>query len=221
MFHYPTRHVSSMANQYGGDGLPEAKEVGVLRFELALHLLRASLPSNLFSGDRNSMAHGIECRYPFLDYDLVDFTTRLPDWAYLDNAWGKAIMRTALSDRLPHDVLWRVDKVGFAAPQDRWLASPAMKEWLEERVFDQRLKSIPGYDGSALENVLSDHLQGKRDRSATLWQWASAAELLDMQAQGEWAARPKTQDLASLVTSPSELPEDTGLNMSSQQGSHN
>ena len=37
-----------------------------------------SLPSNLYSGDRNSMAHSIECRYPYLDYDLLDFSMTIP-----------------------------------------------------------------------------------------------------------------------------------------------
>ncbi|MFC7286920.1 asparagine synthase (glutamine-hydrolyzing) [Herminiimonas glaciei] len=183
---FPTGFAAEMSAAYGGDGLPALQDIGALRFDLALNLLRTSLPSNLYSGDRNSMAHGIECRYPFLDYDLVDFATHLPDWAYMDDAWNKAILRKALPDKLPHSVLWRVDKVGFAAPQDKWLASPVMKQWLEERVFDTRLSTIPGYIGRNLEVAFTHHMKGEGDYSAELWKWASAAELIDMQAQGEW-----------------------------------
>jgi asparagine synthase (glutamine-hydrolysing) len=176
-----------MAKAYGGDRMPVCEDVGILRFDLALNLLGTSLPSNLYSGDRNSMAHGIECRYPFLDYGLVDFATHLPDWAYIENAWGKSILRQAFPDLLPAEVSWRVDKVGFAAPQDVWLASPVMKSWIQERVFDDRLSKVPGYDVSELQNLWTEHQSGAADHSGTLWQWASTAELLDMQALGAWS----------------------------------
>lgn len=186
MFQFHNGTAARMTAEYGGDGLPTVDKIGALRFDLALNLMRTSLPSNLYSGDRNSMAHGIECRYPFLDYNLVEFATHLPDWAYLDDAWNKAILRQSLADLLPHEILWRVDKVGFAAPQDRWLSNPAMQHWLQDRIFDSRLKSVPGYSEQTLKQAFSDHSSGTSDRSSLLWKWASAAELIDM--QGDWKA---------------------------------
>ncbi len=184
--------------EYAGDGLPPPLEVGALRFELALNLLRTSLPSNLHSGDRNSMAHGIECRYPYLDYELVDFSTQLPDGAYLDNAWGKSVLRIAMSDLLPPAVTWRPDKVGFAAPQDVWMASEKMKTWLEERIFDRGLYDIPGYTPGKIREAWEEHRKNIKDQSATLWQWASAAELLDMSRKGEWSGKPVPTCVASI-----------------------
>lgn len=186
-YRYRRSHAVTMTNEYGGDGLPAIADIGALRFDLALNLMRTSLPSNLFSGDRNSMAHGVECRYPYLDYALVDFATHLPDWAYLQAAWGKAILRQALPDLLPEAIRWRADKVGFAAPQDVWLASPTMKAWLEERVFDARLADIPGHDARALRAAWRRHQSGSADYSAMLWRWASAAELLDLHHQHGWS----------------------------------
>jgi asparagine synthase (glutamine-hydrolysing) len=183
---YHKRWLPSREREYGGDGLPESAEVGALRFDLALNLLRTSLPSNLYSGDRNSMAHGIECRYPFLDYELADFTTRLSDDAYLDDAWGKAILRKAMTDVLPREIAWRPDKVGFAAPQDRWLASPQAKSWLAERVFDPALGDVPGYAPGDIRKAWILHQSGAADFSSTLWKWASASELLDMRRSGVW-----------------------------------
>jgi asparagine synthase (glutamine-hydrolysing) len=183
---YQKGWLPSRVREYGGDGLPGPAEVGALRFDLALNLLRTSLPSNLYSGDRNSMAHGIECRYPFLDYELVDFTTRLSDDAYLDDAWGKAILRKAMTDVLPREIAWRPDKVGFAAPQDRWLASPQAKNWLAERVFDPALGDVPGYAPGDIRKAWILHQSGAADFSSTLWKWASASELLDMRRSGVW-----------------------------------
>lgn len=179
-------HVRDMEKAYGGDDLPSPDEVGALRFELAVNLLRTSLPSNLFSGDRNSMAHGIECRYPFLDYELVDFCGHLPDWAYLGDGWGKKILREALPDLLPDAVRWRPDKVGFVAPQDRWMRDTGLRAWVEERVFDSALQGIPGYDRAAVEMQWRAHLRSDADYSSDLWRLASAAEILDMQRSGAW-----------------------------------
>jgi len=184
---YLENHVADLERDYGGDGLPAHEDVGTLRFELAVNLMRTSLPSNLWSGDRNSMAHGIECRYPFLDYELVDFATHLPDKAYLQNGWGKCILRQALPDLLPRAVCWRIDKVGFAAPQDEWLRQPPLRAWIGERILDSRLSVLAGYAAPALENLWKQHLSGAADHSAWLWLWASAAELMDMQSLNEWS----------------------------------
>lgn len=181
------RHLRAVLAAYGDDGLPLPKDIGSLRFNLALNLLRTSLPSNLFSGDRNSMAHGIECRYPFLDYELVDFTARLPDAAYLEKAWGKSLLRKAMSDRLPSEVAWRPDKVGYAAPQDRWLRIPAASDWLRERIFDTGLSGLQGYHFEDVMRSWLQHEAGALDQSSILWQWASAAELLEMGRTDAWS----------------------------------
>ena len=183
---YRKRWLPSRIREYGGDGMPIPDRIGALRFDLALNLLRTSLPSNLYSGDRNSMAHGIECRYPFLDYELVDFCTRLPDRAYLEDAWGKSLLRKTMTGVLPDEIAWRPDKVGFAAPQDAWLASSAARDWLTERVFDTSLNSVPGYSPGAVKKAWILHQSGKADCSSFLWRWASVAEMLDIGRSNVW-----------------------------------
>lgn len=187
LLRYQKRWLPTRVKEYGNDGLPLPSEIGALRFDLALNLLRTSLPSNLFSGDRNSMAHGIECRYPFLDYELVEFASRLPDAAFLEKAWGKSLLRKAMSDRLPNDIAWRPDKVGFAAPQDKWLATPKASEWLHERIFDRGLSGLPGYRFEDAMRCWLQHQAGIADHSTKLWQLASAAELLEMGRTNEWS----------------------------------
>lgn len=184
--HFHAGHMTHMQSVYGGDGVPSWTNVGGLRFELAINLMRTSLPSNLYSGDRNAMAHGIESRYPFLDYDLVDFANQLPDAAYLGRAWGKNILRHAVEDRLPQEIVWRVDKVGFAAPQDVWMRHPSMRSWIEERIFDNSLNAVEGYHFDTMERLWHMHTKGQVDLSDTVWRWASAAEVLDMNRSQIW-----------------------------------
>jgi asparagine synthase (glutamine-hydrolysing) len=80
------------------------------------------LPPLLRYEDKNSMAFSIEARLPFLDYRLVEMAITLAPQLKMRDGWTKWILRQAMSDLLPHDIAWRRNKIGFAAPTDIWLA---------------------------------------------------------------------------------------------------
>lgn len=73
--------------------------------------------------DRNSMAHGIEARVPFLSHHLVEFVLGLPSELKIRGAMTKVILREAMTDRLPQSVLNRTDKIAFATPEASWMCS--------------------------------------------------------------------------------------------------
>lgn len=59
-------------------------------------------------------AHGIECRMPFLDRDLAEFSLALPAETKLKNGLTRAILREAMRDSLPRELLKRPDKFDFS-----------------------------------------------------------------------------------------------------------
>ena len=70
--------------------------------------------------DRMSMAHALECRSPYLDHRVVEFASRLPFGAKMDEALrGKAILRRLLSRYVPPELFER-PKQGFSVPWERW-----------------------------------------------------------------------------------------------------
>lgn len=79
------------------------------------------LPSLLKYEDRNSMAHSIEARVPFLDYRLIEFMASLPDHMKIRQGQTKWLLRQALQDVLPPEVYQRRNKLGFATPEQSWL----------------------------------------------------------------------------------------------------
>jgi asparagine synthase (glutamine-hydrolysing) len=79
------------------------------------------LPRLLRWDDRNSMAFGIETRYPFLDHRIVELALRTPVAANLHVGWNKMMLRRALGPLLPDSVRLRKTKVGFETPQAEWL----------------------------------------------------------------------------------------------------
>lgn len=100
-------------------------------FEIANHqLLFEPLPKYLRWEDRNSMAHSVEARVPFLDHRLVEFTTQLPV-DYLDGEnETKKIMIYALKGILPEVIRNRKDKKGFITPEQRWFTEDFYDEFI-------------------------------------------------------------------------------------------
>jgi|GEM_PF-18276 len=70
--------------------------------------------------DRMSMAHGLESRVPLADPRLVRFAFRIPFELKFRAGATKWILREAVSDAIPGEVLNR-RKVGFATPAERWM----------------------------------------------------------------------------------------------------
>jgi asparagine synthase (glutamine-hydrolysing) len=135
-------------------------------------LTRHGLRALLRYEDRNSMAFGIETRLPFLDVRLVEFLFCLQsDWKLRDG-WTKVILRQSLQGLLPDGIRRRVDKLGFATPEDDWfrgdLAAYARDVLLDSRSRARRYLHIPG-----IEQELTSHLSGQRSIGATIWRWVN------------------------------------------------
>lgn len=95
-------------------------------FELQkLEIESTNLPILLRYEDKNSMAHSIEARLPFLDYRLVEMSLSLPDAYKIRNGWTKWILRNVMAGRMPGAVVWRKNKFGFEAPEHMWLSKHA------------------------------------------------------------------------------------------------
>ena len=92
----------------------------------------APLPLYLRVEDRNSMAHGIEVRLPFLDYRLVSFLfSNAADETKINSYWNKSLMREAMRNRIPENVRTRKDKMGFPIPAQTWVNEQLYKFYLE------------------------------------------------------------------------------------------
>ena len=84
-------------------------------------LLYTSLPMLLHWEDRDSMAHAVESRVPFLDYRLVEFVLGLPDDLKIAGATTKRVLREAMRGVLPEKIRIRTDKIGFDTAEEAWV----------------------------------------------------------------------------------------------------
>ncbi len=82
--------------------------------------------------DRNSMAHGREVRLPFLNHELVEFVFSLPAELKMKDGWTKYLLRKAMDKKLPDEIVWRKQKIGFEPPQKIWMEDPALQDYMHE-----------------------------------------------------------------------------------------
>lgn len=79
--------------------------------------------------DRLSMAHSIEVRCPYLDYRIIEFASRLPGKYKIKNGKSKYILKKAVDNLLPRELLER-PKEGFVQPIYSWMHNH-LKDWVE------------------------------------------------------------------------------------------
>lgn len=128
-------------------------------------ILHTSLPTLLRYEDRNSMAHGVESRLPYLDHELVEFALALGVDYKLRDGRRKWILRDYARGRIPRVIRLARTKRGFDVEQSRWIAAglgAAMREALQGRFALIRPYLAPG---ARLERIFSDE-RLQRDGSA-------------------------------------------------------
>jgi asparagine synthase (glutamine-hydrolysing) len=128
----------------------------------------APLPLYLRIEDRNSMAHSIEARMPFLDYRLVSLAFQLPANWKMHGPWNKYVLREAMRQQIPESVRSRLDKMGFPAPTKSWFADTLYAP-TQDLLASQEVRERGIYNVGAIRRDLELHRQGKVDVSSLLF----------------------------------------------------
>ena len=121
----------------------------------------------LFKVDRASMAASLEVRAPFLDADLVDWLAALPYQFKRQSGVGKHLLKQALRDRLPSQIMNRPKK-GFGIPVAAWLRGP-LKGLMTDLLAPDRLKQQGLFRPEAVSRLVDEHIRGVRDHRKPIW----------------------------------------------------
>ncbi len=117
--------------------------------------------------DRTSMLASLECRAPFLNKELWDFTNQLPD-SYLINGWDKKhILKEAFKEYFPKDFLNK-SKKGFGVPVGDWLRSELRLELLSfiDKSFITR-QNIFSFE--VISILVHNHIDSRVDNTFRVW----------------------------------------------------
>jgi asparagine synthase (glutamine-hydrolysing) len=133
---------------------------------LALNLDTYLVDDLLVKADRMSMAHGLEVRSPFLDTALLEFATRLAPGLKVRGLSLKRVLKRAVGDMLPSDILNR-PKRGFGVPLDRWFREDLAS--YTAGMLGRNAHVRRHLNGVELDRLVAEHQAGFRNHGHALW----------------------------------------------------
>lgn len=126
------------------------------------------LPGDILTKvDRMSMAVSLEARAPLLDHKLIEFVTRIPSSLKLAGLETKHLLKRAVKDLVPAEILNR-PKQGFGVPIQEWI-NQQLRSRIRDTLSDARTKQRGYVDSRYVDVLLDEHERGRRDHSMRLW----------------------------------------------------
>jgi asparagine synthase (glutamine-hydrolysing) len=129
--------------------------------------LHTYLVELLMKQDQMSMAASVESRVPYLDDALVERVARMPSSLKLAGWQTKAVLRAALRDLVPREILTR-GKMGFPVPLGRWLRGDFWPV-VEDLVLGPRALGRGLFEPAAVRRLALDHRSGQAEHGDRLW----------------------------------------------------
>lgn len=117
--------------------------------------------------DRAAMAVSLETRAPFLDPRVGQFAASLPLAYKLSGKSGKHILKKAMSDLLPANILHRPKK-GFGIPIAEWLKG-RLNPLMHDLLAPARLKDQGIFNVEYVQQLITEHERGTASHHKQLW----------------------------------------------------
>ena len=147
---------------------PRLNPCGTLADALRSSVEQAHLPLYLRTEDRNSMAHGVEVRLPFLDHRLVSLAFRLGNEWKMSGEYTKVLLREAMRQRIPDSVRTRVQKFGFPTAMASWFRDE-LRTPLQDLLASRAVREANLWNVARVQRDLKRHLSGDVDLSGQLF----------------------------------------------------
>lgn len=103
--------------------------------------------------DKNSMAHGLEIRLPFLDHRLIEHAFQILPGRKMAGKRDKIVLRELAAERLPRTTAARA-KIPFHLPIEYFCANPALRKMIGENLSAERVKERGYFDPGVVEELV-------------------------------------------------------------------
>jgi asparagine synthase (glutamine-hydrolysing) len=133
--------------------------------------------------DRAAMAVSLETRAPFLDPRVAQVAASIPVEYKLKGKNGKVILKEAMKDLLPHDILHRPKK-GFGIPIAEWLKG-RLNSLMHDMLAPERLVSQGLFNADYVQRLIREHESGAASHHKELWTLLVFQLWLDRFLRGE------------------------------------
>jgi asparagine synthase (glutamine-hydrolysing) len=135
----------------------------------AMHAdLLTYLPGDLLTKvDITSMAHGLECRSPFLDHRVVELATTIPFKLAVGGNELKPLLTSTFAASIPRELRSR-PKMGFSVPLAHWFRTD-LSEMVNDLLLACGGRTHTYLRADAIRDLVDDHNSGRWDHSDRLW----------------------------------------------------
>lgn len=168
LFKKELRQHLSPENQYFKELLIDVEEIDSdLNKLLYLEIYTFLVDHNLNYTDKAGMAHGIEIRVPYLDIELVEFSTNIPTKFKMKGRETKYILRKVAEKYLPHHIIYR-PKSGFGAPVEFWVRNE-LKDYIKSSLSESAINQSETFDAQGVLKLVEDNQSGKINAAYSVW----------------------------------------------------
>ena len=114
---------------------------------------------------------GIDARFPLLDHRLIEYCARIPaDLKIKGNSDTKYIFKKAMENVLPHDIVYRKDKLGHSIPMKNWMRENAIvKQFISDQLSESAIKRRGLFNPAFIKGLMDQHQSKKANFSHRLW----------------------------------------------------
>jgi asparagine synthase (glutamine-hydrolysing) len=105
-------------------------------------------------GDRMGMANSVEGRYPFLDYRVIEFCTKLPANYKLKELNEKFLLKKLMKNRIPESIIKR-PKQPYRAPIKSAFMSEDSPEYVKHMLTDTYTKKAGVFNHDSISAMIS------------------------------------------------------------------
>ena len=145
----------------------KASQVDVLT-QMIYNEFKLRLPELLLMRvDKITMSNSLEARVPFLDHNLVEFSSQIPMKFKTKGGEAKYILKKAVEGLIPDNIIYR-KKMGFGAPMSQWLKGDFGQE-VRSSVFSSSLLKRGFFNQDYIRKLFDQHQNGQRDSSLYIW----------------------------------------------------
>jgi asparagine synthase (glutamine-hydrolysing) len=131
--------------------------------------LKTFLPClNLMTTDKTSMAADLEVRVPFLNREMIEMAAHMPPRLKLRGLTRKYVLKKALENVLPKEVIWR-KKAGFGAPIRSWLRGP-LRPLVDDLLSESAVKRRGLFRPEAVRGLIEANFSGREDYNLQVFQ---------------------------------------------------
>lgn len=150
----------------------------VLNKLLYLEVYTFLIDHNLNYTDKAGMANSVEIRVPYLDLELVEFSTTIPVKHKMNGKETKYILKKVAERYLPKKVIYR-PKSGFGAPVEHWVRHE-LEKFIDDKLSKINLDRSGLFNFNKVKEIIEQNKAGQINASYSVWSLLAIQSWFDL-----------------------------------------